>query len=283
MSGASSDDAVTNGSTACATVVIDELVRGGVREFVMCPGSRNAPLSFALLEAEMAGRLRMHVRIDERSAGFLALGLAKATGTLTALMGTSGTAVANFHPAVIEADLSGTPLLVLTANRPQNLWGTGANQTIDQVGIFGSATRTAVHLPAVIGPSANAIWRSRVCRMLAAATGVDGRSGPAQLDIGFAEPLTPSYGEDLVALYAGRKNGEPWTRTIAAPRIDGEINPPRRTLVFVGETTSSLAQTAVSSACEAGYPVHIEAGTSLAAAQEGCLGAGAWLDRKSVV
>ncbi|PRZ39097.1 2-succinyl-5-enolpyruvyl-6-hydroxy-3-cyclohexene-1-carboxylate synthase [Antricoccus suffuscus] len=270
------DRGPANDATACATVIIDELVRGGVREFVMSPGSRNAPLSFALLEAQDAGRLRIHVRIDERSAAFLALGLAKATGTPTALMCTSGTALANFHPAIVEADMSGTPLVVVSANRPQSLWGTGANQTIDQVGIFGRATRDVVHLPAVGGPPANALWRSRVCRILAAATGTVGRPGPVQLDVGFAEPLTPSYDESP-SQYPGRANGEPWTAVIAAPRIEGEISPPRRTLVFVGETSTSLAASAVSSACEAGFPVHVEAGTSLAAAQRGCLDAGSWL------
>lgn len=272
----SADRAPSNDATACANTVIDELVRGGVREFVMSPGSRNAPLSFALLEAESAGRLRIHVRIDERSAAFLALGLAKASGTPTALMCTSGTALANFHPAIIEADLSGTPLVVVSANRPQSLWGTGANQTIDQVGIFGPATREVVHLPAAGGPPANPLWRSRVCRVLAAAAGTDGRPGPVQLDIGFAEPLNPAYHESATE-FAGRANGEPWTAVIAAPRIEGEISPPRRTLVFVGETSKSLAVSAVSSACEAGFPVHVEAGTSLSAAQRGCLDAGAWL------
>ena len=272
----SADRGPANDATACATVIVDELVRGGVREFVMSPGSRNAPLSFALLEAENAGRLRIHVRIDERSAAFLALGLAKATGTPTALMCTSGTALANFHPAIVEADMSGVPLVVVSANRPQSLWGTGANQTIDQVGIFGDATRDVVHLPAVTGPSANALWRSRVCRVLAAATGADGRPGPVQLDIGFAEPLTPAY-DDSPTQFPGRANGEPWTAVIAAPRIEGEISPPRRTLIFVGETSASLAASAVSSACEAGFPVHVEAGTSLAAARDGCLDSGAWL------
>lgn len=265
-----------NDATACATVIVDELVRGGVTEFVMSPGSRNAPLSFALLEAENAGRLRIHVRIDERSAAFLALGLAKASGTPTALMCTSGTALANFHPAIVEADMSGASVVVVSANRPQSLWGTGANQTIEQVGIFGDAARDVVHLPAVTGPSANAMWRSRVCRVLAVATGADGRPGPVQLDIGFVEPLTPAYDESPTR-YPGRAHDEPWTAVIAAPRIEGEISPPWRTLVVVGETSASLAASAVSSACETGFPVHVEAGTSLAAARDGCLDAGAWL------
>jgi 2-succinyl-5-enolpyruvyl-6-hydroxy-3-cyclohexene-1-carboxylate synthase len=98
-----------NPSTALATVVVDELVRGGVREAVVSPGSRNAPLSFALHAADMAGRLRLHVRIDERTAGFLALGLAKASGQPVAVVTTSGTAAVNLHPAVVEADRGPVP------------------------------------------------------------------------------------------------------------------------------------------------------------------------------
>src|SRR5688500_17702176 len=111
--------------------MVDELVRNGVRHFVLCPGSRNAPLSFALHDAAKAGRLTLHVRIDERSAGFLALGLSKGLGIpshrrgLVAIACTSGTAVANLHPAVLEAYHSVEPLIVLTADRPPELLGTG--------------------------------------------------------------------------------------------------------------------------------------------------------------
>ena len=116
-----------NPSTALATVLVDELVRGGVREAVLCPGSRNAPLSFALHDADRDGRLRLHVRIDERSAGFLALGLAKASGRPVPVVTTSGTAAVNLHPAVVEADYSRVQLVVLTADRPAEMRGTGAN------------------------------------------------------------------------------------------------------------------------------------------------------------
>ena len=130
-----------NPSTALATVLVDELVRGGVREAVLCPGSRNAPLSFALHDADRDGRLRLHVRIDERTAGFLALGLAKASGQPVPVVTTSGTAAVNLHPAVVEADQAGVPLIVLTSDRPPELRGIGAGQTIDQIGLYGSATR----------------------------------------------------------------------------------------------------------------------------------------------
>ena len=98
-----------NASTALATVLVDELVRGGVQEAVLSPGSRSAPLAYALHEAEARGLLRLHVRIDERTAGFLALGLAKASGLPVPVITTSGTATANLHPAVLEASVLGVP------------------------------------------------------------------------------------------------------------------------------------------------------------------------------
>ena len=107
-----------NRSTLQARVIVDELVRCGVTDAVLCPGSRNAPLSFALHAADAAGRLRLHVRIDERTAGFLALGLALRSGRPVPVATTSGTAVANLHPAVLEASHAGVPLLALTADRP---------------------------------------------------------------------------------------------------------------------------------------------------------------------
>src|SRR4249920_2470650 len=104
-----------NPSTTQARVVVDELIRGGVRDVVLCPGSRNAPLAFALHDADRAGRLRLHVRIDERTAGFLAIGLAAGRAPVCVAM-TSGTAVANLGPAVVEANYARVPLIVLSAN-----------------------------------------------------------------------------------------------------------------------------------------------------------------------
>ena len=128
-------------SSALATVLVDELARNGVREVVLCPGSRSAPLAYAVLAAARAGELRLHVRVDERSAGFLALGLARGSGDPVAVVTTSGTAVANLHPAVLEAHHAGVPLVVVSADRPHELRGTGANQTTEQPGLFGSAVR----------------------------------------------------------------------------------------------------------------------------------------------
>jgi len=128
-------------STDLARAVIGHLVESGVREIVLAPGSRNAPLSFAAYDAADAGLVRLHTRLDERSAGFLALGLTK-VGARAAVICTSGTAVANLHPAMLEAAHAGVPLVALTADRPARLRGTGANQTTDQVGVFGPLIRT---------------------------------------------------------------------------------------------------------------------------------------------
>jgi 2-succinyl-5-enolpyruvyl-6-hydroxy-3-cyclohexene-1-carboxylate synthase len=174
-----------NPSTALATVLVDELVRGGVREAVLCPGSRNAPLSFALHDADRAGRLRLHVRIDERTAGFLALGLAKASGLPVPVVTTSGTAAVNLHPAVVEADYSRVPLVVLTADRPVEMRGVGANQTIDQVGLYGGSVRWFDELRADPGTSV-AAWRRALDRALGT-----GQAGPVHLNVAFREPLVP--------------------------------------------------------------------------------------------
>lgn len=138
---------MTNPSTSLARTVVTALRGAGVRDVVVAPGSRNAPLSFALYDARRpAGPaepgLRLHTRIDERTAGFLALGLAKVSGRAAAVVCTSGTAVANLFPAVMEAAHAGVPLVVVTADRPARLRGTGANQTTDQVGIFGTFAPT---------------------------------------------------------------------------------------------------------------------------------------------
>ncbi|GAW48858.1 MULTISPECIES: 2-succinyl-5-enolpyruvyl-6-hydroxy-3-cyclohexene-1-carboxylic-acid synthase [unclassified Nocardioides] len=128
-------------STQLARAVVTALVEAGVTEIVIAPGSRNAPLSFASYDAAAAGLVRLHTRIDERSAGFLALGLTR-NHARAAVICTSGTGVANLHPAVLEAAHTGLPLVVVTADRPARLRGTNANQTTDQVGIFGPLVAT---------------------------------------------------------------------------------------------------------------------------------------------
>ena len=188
-----------NPSTAFATVLADELVRCGLREVVLAPGSRSAPLAIALWQQADRGRLRLHVRVDERSAAFLALGLAKAGGRPAAVLCTSGTAAASFHPAVIEADESGVPLLVLTADRPPELRGTGANQAIDQLKLFGAAVRwfAEAGVPEA-RPGMNAYWRSLACRAWAAASGAGGTfPGPVHINVPLRDPLVPGLADPV--------------------------------------------------------------------------------------
>lgn len=215
-----------NPSTLQARVVVDELIRGGVRDVVLCPGSRNAPLAFALADADRAGRLRLHVRIDERTAGYLAVGLAL-SGSPVCIAMTSGTAVANLGPAVIEANYARVPLIVLSANRPYELLGTGANQTMEQFGYFGSQVRATISLGLAEADrgdrsdgrghndlaALNAQWRSATCRVLVAAKGSrTANAGPVQFDIPLREPLVPDA-QDGAYAPEGRPDGRPWTYT----------------------------------------------------------------------
>ncbi len=212
-----------NPSTIQARVVVDELIRGGVRDVVLCPGSRNAPLAFALADADRAGRLRLHVRIDERTAGYLAVGLAVSAGSPVCIAMTSGTAVANLGPAVIEANYARVPLIVLSANRPYELLGTGANQTMEQLGYFGTQVRATISLglaepeEGASWAHSNAQWRSATCRVLVAAKGSrSANAGPVQFDIPLREPLVPDAEDEADdAIYApeGRPDGRPWTYT----------------------------------------------------------------------
>ena len=177
------------------------LLAEGVREVVLCPGSRSAPLAEALADAADAGRLRLRVVLDERSAGFIALGAARAhalTGhsRCAAVVTTSGTAVSNLHPAVSEADAAGMPLLVISADRPHELVGTGASQTTEQTGLFAPALRLGVDLPADLaadlgGHAADAAIAGQVRRAVAAATGTLSQDpGPVQINARFRPPLT---------------------------------------------------------------------------------------------
>lgn len=208
---------MVNPSTAQARIVVDELIRGGVRDVVLCPGSRNAPLAFALSDADVSGRIRLHVRIDERTAGFLAVGLAAAEGAPVCVAMTSGTAVANLGPAVLEANYARVPLIVLSANRPYELLGTGANQTMEQFGYFGTQVRANISLGLAEDipekmDALNAQWRSATCRVLVAATGArTANAGPVHFDIPLREPLVPDT--DETPLPAGRPDERPWTYT----------------------------------------------------------------------
>jgi 2-succinyl-5-enolpyruvyl-6-hydroxy-3-cyclohexene-1-carboxylate synthase len=182
--------------------LVDEWRRCGVEHAVIAPGSRSTPLVLALSE-----RMTVHVFHDERPAGFFALGIGK-TNAPAVLVSTSGTATANFHPAVIEADASDVPLIVCTADRPPELLGTGANQAIDQTRLYGGAVRWFCD-PGVAAefPEAERYWRSIACRAVSEATGT--RPGPVHLDFPFREPLLLT--DDDTAVLGGRAGGLPWT------------------------------------------------------------------------
>ncbi|WP_413452069.1 2-succinyl-5-enolpyruvyl-6-hydroxy-3-cyclohexene-1-carboxylic-acid synthase [Georgenia phoenicis] len=217
-----------------ARELVTGLVRGGVRHVVLSPGSRSAPLAYALLAAHDAGWLRLHVRVDERVAGFLALGLARADGLPAAVVTTSGTAVANLHPAVLEAAHSGVPLVVLSADRPHELRRTGASQTTEQVGIFAGAPRWQADLPADTPPAAT---RQVLVRALAAATGArSGDPGPVHLNVAFRDPLVPA---------APWQPGEPPApREVVAHREPGgtvDVPAGGRTVVVAGDGAGPVA------------------------------------------
>ncbi|WP_309069151.1 2-succinyl-5-enolpyruvyl-6-hydroxy-3-cyclohexene-1-carboxylic-acid synthase [Microbacterium sp.] len=171
-----------------AAALVDELVARGVRHVVVSPGSRSQALALAAAALERAGRIRLHVRIDERVAGFTALGIGRETRVPAAVICTSGTAVANLLPAVLEAHHSGVPLLLLTADRPPELRGIGANQATTQPGIFGAFTRFAVDAPVPSGePDQDTAVRALAEQAYASAVGPV--AGPVHLNLPYREPL----------------------------------------------------------------------------------------------
>jgi 2-succinyl-5-enolpyruvyl-6-hydroxy-3-cyclohexene-1-carboxylate synthase len=256
-----------NPSTAFGLAFCDELVRCGLREVVIAPGSRSTPLAMAFGDLEQRGRLRLHVRIDERSASFTALGLAKASRRPVAVLCTSGTAAANFHPAVIEADESGVPLLVLTADRPPELRSTGANQAIDQIKLYGSAVRWFCEA-GVPERRAGAVayWRSLACQAWGYAAGsAGGFAGPVHLNLAFRDPLTPDAGPGVAGDHDwpepldGRPDARPWTRFEPGGTGAAQLDLPwtERGVVICGDGDYDAAAL-VDLAEQAGWPLLAE-------------------------
>ncbi len=178
-------------ATEFSVALLGELLRHGVTDLVLCAGSRSQALALAAAAYEEAGLLRLRVRTDERVAGFLALGLAAETGRPVLLVTTSGTAVANLHPAVLEAHHGGVPLILLTADRPEELRGIGSNQTTAQHGIFGPAVRWSreVEAPHTGGFDQGAV--AELARQAySAAAGHSSAPGPVQVNLAFREPLS---------------------------------------------------------------------------------------------
>lgn len=232
-----------NPSVALATMVVDELVRGGVTRFVLAPGSRSAALARAVEEHPAAS---LAVLIDERSAAFFALGAARMSGFPAAVITTSGTAVANLFPAVVEADASGVPLILLTADRPPELRQTGANQTIDQMKLFGEVVRWFWEAgPAEDRPESNSYWRASSARAVAEAQGWGGRSGPVHLNLTFREPTVPvsddgrSQTQPFGSATKGRSQERPWNTARRTPEVDlsflSQVEKAERGVIVVGE------------------------------------------------
>ncbi|MET1034500.1 MAG: 2-succinyl-5-enolpyruvyl-6-hydroxy-3-cyclohexene-1-carboxylic-acid synthase [Arthrobacter sp.] len=269
-------------SLNAARSALQTLAEGGVRHLVLCPGSRSAPLAYAAAETEERGELRVHVRVDERDAGFTALGLSLASGRPVAIATTSGTAVGELLPAIMEANHAGVPLIVLSADRPEELRGTGANQTTDQPGLFGSHVRLCVDIPAGQDPApelrramltAEGIAASDGRGELPGLGGVEGISvhavarGPVHLNIAFRDPLVPGPGAALASTRGSApdsgsaggaggpqrgesEDGEPQdrgTETEAGPRDEAFLTPiedlpERRTVVIAGHDAGPVAE-----------------------------------------
>jgi len=174
-----------NNSNSLARVIVRQILEAGITDVVISPGSRNAPLSVAFYEASQEGLIKLHIRIDERTAAFFALGIIKATGRPVPVVCTSGTAVANYHPAVLEASHTNAPLLVLTADRPAMLRKTGANQTTEQARIFGKAVRYFADIDGPVYPMELPLDSLR--------------TGPVHLNLQFDEPLLSDDSSDWLS------------------------------------------------------------------------------------
>jgi 2-succinyl-5-enolpyruvyl-6-hydroxy-3-cyclohexene-1-carboxylate synthase len=196
--------------------IAQELVDTGVTDVIVCPGSRSTPLALA---TRAHPGLHVRVLLDERSAGFFALGLARASRRPVAIVVTSGTAVAELLPAVVEASLARVPLVLLTSDRPPELRDRGAPQTIDQAGIFGGHVRWSNELPLLDGaPETRRHIRSVIGRAVATARG--GPAGPVHLNIGFREPLIPTGDLGPLGPVDGEGDG-PFTAVVAGrPALD---------------------------------------------------------------
>ncbi len=260
-----------NRNTLWARVFVDELARAGVRHATLAPGSRSTPLVLALARHD---DVTVTVHLDERSAAFHALGIGKATGTPAAVVTTSGTAAANLHPAVVEAERASTPLVMLTADRPPELKGTDANQTIDQTKLYGDAVNAFHDLGTpTMTPRALAHLRTTADRVVAQALGRP--AGPVHVNAPFAKPLEPTPVEDDVPAdlartakraIEGRPDGAPFT-TIAPRRhppdpadvtaLAGALAETERPVILAGPTPrpDALGPAALALAHATGAPL----------------------------
>lgn len=263
--------ALENPATLLARAVVASLVEAGVKRVVISPGSRNAPLTYALADAAQAGYLQLRVVVDERSAAFVALGASRSdwlheglARPAVAVM-TSGSAVANAHPAVVEADAAGVPLIILSADRPHALVNTGASQTTVQTGIFGAATRYQADLgdTSEMGAVAN-----QVRRAVAAASGrLSLDPGPVHLNVRLAPPLAPAapwqvpHLEPKTHWLRARKPLEEQLNGVTVSQVGCRLglDPARRGVIVVGDNDDAeLAHYAASLAHAWGWPLLAE-------------------------
>jgi 2-succinyl-5-enolpyruvyl-6-hydroxy-3-cyclohexene-1-carboxylate synthase len=260
----------TNRNAALASAFVEELARCGLRRAVIAPGSRSTPAALALWREPA---VEATVIVDERSAGYFAVGAAQASGRPVAVLCTSGTAAANLHPAVCEADESGVPLLVLTADRPPELRGIGAGQTIDQLKLYGSAVRWFCEAGTHDADDAGLLhMRATACRAWAAAAG-DPRPGPAHVNLSWRDPLGPEpRPEDVTAAsklaLAGRgeqpltavpRPGPPAPSDALIDVVAGHLRDERRGVIVCGrQSDPALAEPLTALAAAAGYPVLAE-------------------------
>lgn len=233
--------------------LVEELLRGGVREAVICPGSRSTPMALAL---QAAPGLRTWVHLDERAGAFFALGAARATGRPVAVLATSGTAVVNFAPAAFEARYGRVPLILLTADRPPELQGIGSPQTIDQVELYGRGVKWFAELPVPDdSPAAEAEVRTTVGHALDVATTAP--TGPVQLNLPFREPLLPA--DSLVpadVASEAERSGPPAIADEALERIVHAARAAAHPLIVCGPCEApGLARAVVRLADALGAPV----------------------------
>ncbi|MGN6675670.1 MAG: 2-succinyl-5-enolpyruvyl-6-hydroxy-3-cyclohexene-1-carboxylic-acid synthase, partial [Thermomicrobiales bacterium] len=256
-------------NVALAGAFVAELGRAGLRHAVVCPGSRSTPLVLALVRD---GRMTMHSHVDERASAFFALGIAKATGEPAVVTCTSGTAAANFLPAVIEAHEAGVPLLVLTADRPPELRDVGAAQTIDQARLYGSHAKWFYELP-VPEAAADLLRHARQVAARAIATAHAAPRGPVHLNFPFREPLLPALDEPAPAIADesaryGRVYGAPLTTVVSGRAVPAhELAPlardlagqPRGLIVCGPQDDPALAPAVTRLAARLGYPILADA------------------------
>src|SRR6266851_3942697 len=246
-----------------AATLVDELAAQGVEYACVSPGSRSAPIAMAL---QRHPRIKVIIQIDERSGSFFGLGLGKATGKPAVLLCTSGTAAAEFHPAVIEASYSRTPLIVITADRPPELQDVGANQAIDQQHLYGTAVRWFFDPgPPVEIPGAARVWRRLAARAVAEAAG-----GPVHINLPFREPLVPPPGQ---APSAEGESGQSITSGRMLPtqaqlaNLASALQGARRPLVVAGEMRDG--ERLAPALMRLGLPVLAEPGSQLRRAETG--------------